>query len=96
MSTYDAAEHQGDFNLFGKSNGQWEEADNDIVANDPGFVGIGDGDADKVDGAVATDFAPEAMSPLKGAGTSDAAYPLPTTDFLGAPRGSRPTIGAFE
>ena len=96
MSTFDAAEHQGDFNLFGKSNGQWEEADNDIVANDPGFVGIGDGDADDVPGAVATDFAPEPMSPLKGAGTNDTAYPLPTTDFSGAMRGSPPSIGAFE
>jgi hypothetical protein len=96
MSAYDAAEHQGDFNLFGKSNGQWDEAANDIVANDPGFVGIGDGDADDVPGAVATDFAPEPTSPLKGAGTSDTAYSLPTTDFSGAMRGSPPSIGAFE
>jgi hypothetical protein len=95
-STFDAAEHRGDYNLFGKSLGQWEDAANDIVANDPGFVGIGDGDAAKVDGAVAADFAPESTSPLRGAGTSDAAHPLPMTDFSGAPRGSPPTLGAFE
>jgi hypothetical protein len=96
MSTFDSAEHQGDYNLFGKSNGQWEESANDIVDNDPGFVGVGDGDADKVEGAIATDFAPEPTSPLKGAGTSDTAHPLPTTDFLGMPRGSPPSLGAFE
>ncbi|HEX6766568.1 MAG TPA: right-handed parallel beta-helix repeat-containing protein [Polyangiaceae bacterium] len=96
MSTFDAAEHHGDYNLFGKSLGQWHDAAHDLVANDPGFVGIGNGDAPKLDGAVPGDFAPEAASPLRGAGTSDAAYELPTTDFSGAPRGSPPTIGAFE
>lgn len=95
-STFDAAEHRGDYNLFGKSLGQWEDAAHDIVENDPGFVGIGDGDASKLEGVVATDFAPEAASPLRGAGTSDVAYPLPTTDFSGTARGSPPTLGAFE
>ena len=50
----------------------------------------------RLDGAVPADFAPESTSPLRGAGTSDTAYELPTTDFSGAPRGSPPTIGAFE
>jgi hypothetical protein len=96
MSTFDPAEHRGDYNLFGKSVGSWEEAAHDLVENDPGFVGIGDGDADKKEGAVPADFVPEATSPLKGAGTSDATYALPATDFAGAARGSPPTIGAFE
>ena len=96
MSTFDPAEHRGDYNLFGKSVGQWEEAAHDLVENDPGFVGIGDGDADKKEGAVPADFVPEAASPLKGAGTSDAMVELPATDFAGVVRGSPPTIGAFE
>ncbi len=96
MSTFDPAEHRGDYNLFGKSVGQWEEAAHDIVDNDPVFLGIGDGDAPKKDGAIAADFVPLAASPLKGAGTSDTAYALPATDFAGAVRGSPPTIGAFE
>jgi hypothetical protein len=95
-SSFDAAEHHGDYNLFGKSLGQWRDAAHDIVANDPGFVGLGNGDAPKVDGAVPADFAPETTSALRGAGTSDTAYALPSVDFSGAPRGSPPTIGAFE
>ena len=95
-STFDPAEHRGDYNVFGKSLGQWQNAAHDVVANDPGFAGIGNGDAPKLEGARPADFMPEATSPLEGAGTADATVALPTSDFSGAPRGSPPTIGAFE
>jgi hypothetical protein len=96
MSAFDAGKHHDDYNLFGKDTGQWTEGAHDLVENDPGFVGIGDGDAPKLDGATAEDFLPELTSPLKHAGTNDSAYDLPSTDFLGVPRGSPPSIGAFE
>ena len=95
-STFDAAEHRGDYNLFGKSLGQWQDAAHDRVANDPGFVGIGNGDAPKLEGAAPPISRPKRRVCSRAAGTSDATVTLPTHDFSGAPRGSPPTIGAFE
>jgi hypothetical protein len=95
-SVFDPAEHRGDYNAFGKSLGQWQDAAHDLVANDPGFAGVESGDAPKLEGARPEDFVPETASPLAGAGTSTAAVELPATDFSGAPRASPPAIGAFE
>jgi hypothetical protein len=95
-STFDPAEHTGDHNVFGKSLGQWTDAPNDVVANDPEFSGIPDGDGAEVDGARPADFTPSTSSPAQGAGASDASLSLPAVDFFGTPRGSPPTAGAIE
>jgi hypothetical protein len=95
-SVFDASRHQGDYNLFGISLGQWTDAEHDLVALDPGFAAIPDGDGAKVDAPTPADFTPTDTSPLRGAGTSDAPSALPTTDFFGTERGTPPTIGAIE
>jgi hypothetical protein len=94
-STFDAAEHHGDHNLFGISLGQWTDGPHDRVALDPGFAGIPDADGAKVAAPIPADFTPKATSPLK-AGGSSAAPELPAADFFGTARGDPPTIGAIE
>ncbi|MBW8015845.1 MAG: hypothetical protein FVQ82_06630 [Planctomycetes bacterium] len=39
-ASYNASQHRGDYNLFGVSLGQYGLQANDIVASNPGFVGI--------------------------------------------------------
>jgi hypothetical protein len=95
-SAFDASRHQGDYNLFGISLGQWTDAEHDLVALDPEFTVVPDGDGAKVDAPEPADFTPEDTSPLRGAGTNDASVELPTTDFFGTARGEAPTIGAIE
>jgi len=94
-STFNPAEHHGDYNLFGVSLDQWMDAEHDVVALDPGFTAIPDADGAKVDDPLPADFTPTAASPLNGAGSSDAAE-LPARDFFGTLRASPPTIGAIE
>jgi hypothetical protein len=95
-SEFDASRHQGDYNLFGVSLGQWTDAEHDLVALDPGFTAIPDGDGAKVDAPRPADFTPSSESPLRGGGTSEANGTLPTSDFFGNQRGEPPTIGAIE
>jgi len=94
-STFNPSEHHGDYNLFGISLDQWTDAGHDVVALDPGFAAIPDADGAKVEAPTPADFTPTATSPLRGAGTSDAAQ-LPARDFFGTLRASPPTIGAIE
>lgn len=95
--SYDAAEHRGDYNLFGISLGQWSDGANDVIAIDPGFVGINGADDPPVDAPTPEDFAPGDGSPLVGAGwIGDATIPIPATDFFGTTRADPPNIGAIE
>lgn len=96
-STYDPAEHRGDYNLFAVSNGDWQEGPNDIVAIDAGFAGIPDADGAAVMDPSPADFTPVDGSPLVGAGwIGDADIPIPSTDFFGTQRSDPPNIGAIE
>jgi hypothetical protein len=96
-ATFNATEHVGDYNLFGVSLGQWQDGPNDIVANDPRFVGISAGDGSPVTNPTPADFALADMSPAIDQGyPGDATIVLPATDFLGRPRDPQPDIGAFE
>ena len=95
MSTFDPAEHHGDYNLFGVKLDQWMDGPHDVVALDPGFAAIPDADADKVLDPKPEDFTPAAGSPLLGAGSSDAPK-LPARDFFGTVRASPPSVGAVE
>ncbi len=96
-STYDAAEHRGDYNLFAASLGQWQDGPNDVVAIDAGFTGIPDADGEAVADPQPADFTPADGSPLVGAGwAGDADVPIPTDDFFGNPRADPPSIGAVE
>jgi len=97
-STFNPAEHHGDYNLFGISLGQWTDSEHDLVALDPGFSGIPDADGAKVSSPMPADFTPTAESPLRGAGTLDTYWPswLGPRDFFGTVRASPPTIGAIE
>lgn len=98
-STFNPAEHHGDYNLFGISLGQWTDSEHDLVALDPGFTAIPDADGAKVSDPMPVDFTPSAESPLRGAGTSDAYWPewwRNPSDFFGTVRASPPTIGAIE
>lgn len=95
-SSHDAAEHRGDYNLFGKSNGQWVDGANDVIAADPGFAGIGGIDDPAVEAPVPEDFVPMDGSPLIDAGwPGDGTIVLPD-DFYGVPRDEMPNIGAIE
>ncbi len=94
---YDPAEHRGDYNLFGYSLGQWKDGPHDIVAKDPKFAVIPDGDAPAVTDPVPADFAPQGTSPMRDAGfPGDADIVLPATDFFGKPRDATPNLGAIE
>lgn len=96
-STYDAAEHRGDFNLVAASLGQWQDGPHDVVAIDAGFTGIPDADGQPVADPQPVDFTPADGSPLVGAGWSgDDTVPIPTDDFFGDPRPDPPSIGAIE
>lgn len=94
--SYDAAEHHGDFNFFGSSLGQWQDAANDIVGSDPGFTGIPDQSGSKVDNPTPEMFAPESGSPILDKGTGTGTYAIPANDFFGKPRDATPNIGAIE
>lgn len=95
-SSYDAAEHHGDYNLFGKSNGQWVDGANDVIAGDPLFAGIGGIDDPAVETPAPGDFVPMDGSPLVDAGwPGDDAIMLPA-DFYGVARDEMPNIGAIE
>jgi len=105
--TVDAAEHRGDYNLFGRSLGQWVDGAHDVIANDPLFAAIPAGDGAIVTGAAALDFTPQAASPARSAGSPEPpelptavvlppSLDPPLTDFFGNARGSPPTIGAIE
>jgi hypothetical protein len=95
-SAFDAAKHHGEHNLFGLSQGQWQDDPSDLEASDPKFTGIPDIEGPKVDAPEPADFTPQATSPLRDAATTDAQYSLPGTDFFGAARDSMPNIGAIE
>lgn len=95
-SSHDAAEHRGDYNLFGVALGQWPEAEHDLVIGDPRFTGIGDVDAPAVAAPVAEDFIPAKDSPLRDAGWDDGSIGLPAVDYFGVPRDDTPNIGAIE
>lgn len=95
-SSFDAAEHRGDYNLFGKSNGQWVLAEHDVIAANPGFAGIGGIDDPPNEAPVPEDFVPMEGSPLVDAGWGgDDVIVLPD-DFYGTPRDEMPNIGAIE
>jgi hypothetical protein len=96
-ATFDPAQHHGDYNLMGVSLGQWTDGAHDIVAADPGFVGISGVDGPAVTDPTPADFALTAASPGLGlAYTGSAVTGLPTTDFFGAARGATPDLGAIE
>ena len=96
-ASYDAAEHRGHHNLFGVSLGQYTDQPGDLVAADPGFVGLPDMDGAAVDNPEPEDFALEADSPCVDAGyPGDGTIELPDVDFFGNPRDSAPDIGAIE
>jgi hypothetical protein len=93
---FDPAEHDSDYNVFGAI-GQWTLGSNDVVAADPGFVGIPGASGAPVARPNAVDFALQATSPAVDAGfPGSATLIFPTTDHAGRPRGSAPDIGAFE
>jgi hypothetical protein len=94
---YVSGEHESDYNLFGVDLGQWTTGANDAIAGDPGFVGIGDLNAPRVMNPSVLDFLLEATSDAVDEGyVGDASIVLPTVDFRGTPRDSRPDMGAFE
>jgi hypothetical protein len=63
----------------------------------PGFVGIPDANGPAVTDPAATDFAPKSTSLALDAGyRGSELVGLPSTDFLGTPRGAAPDLGAFE
>lgn len=94
---HDAAEHRGDYNLFGIALGQWPEQAHDVIAEDPAFAGIA-----AVDGPAVEDPSPEDFAPADGSAMLGAGYPgddtivLPTSDYFGDARGNPPSIGAIE
>jgi len=95
--SYDAAEHRGDYNLFGVALGQWPEQAHDVVASDAGFAAISNVDGPAVADPAPADFAPAAQSPLIDAGfPGDATIVIPPNDFFGEPRDDTPNIGAIE
>jgi len=95
--SFDAAEHRGDYNLFGISLGQWTDGPNDVVAIDPGFAAVPGADDEPIASPVPADFAPADGSPLVDAGwAGDASVPIPSADFFGTARGDPPNIGAIE
>ncbi len=95
--SYDAAEHRGDYNLFGISLGQWTDGPHDVVAIDPGFAAVPGADDEPIESPVPADFAPQDDSPLVGAGwMGDASVPIPAEDFFGTARADPPNIGAIE
>jgi hypothetical protein len=96
MGMFDPNEHHGDYNFFGISTGQWTESAHDIVAVDPGFVGIPDADGAAVKDPKPEDFALDADSMCIGKGATDKALPLPGRDFFQQARDSMPDIGAIE
>jgi hypothetical protein len=96
MGMFDPAEHHGDYNLFGISLGQWTESGHDVVALDPGFVGIPDADGAAVKDPKPEDFALDADSMCIGAGDPDRTLPLPGRDFFQRARDTMPDIGAIE
>ena len=96
-TTFDSTQHHGDYNLLGVSLGEWPAAAHDRVAIDAGFVGIPDANGPAVTNPAATDFALESTSPALDAGyRGSELVGLPSTDFLGRPRGATPDLGAFE
>jgi len=96
-ASYDAAEHRGDYNLFGISLGQYTDGPNDIVAPDPGFSGIPDMDGSEVVDPSPVDFTPATGSPCIDSGYGgDASIVLPAVDFFGSARDGTPDIGAIE
>jgi Right handed beta helix region len=95
--SYDAAEHHGDYNLFGVSLGQWVDGEHDIVAIDPGFTAVPGADDDPIDVPTPADFVPAGGSPLVDAGWGgDDAVMIPSEDFFGTARDDTPNIGAIE
>jgi hypothetical protein len=96
MGMFDPNEHHGDYNLFGVSVGQWTESEHDIVALDPGFVGIPDADGAAVMDPNPEDFALDANSVCIGKGEPEDMLPPPSVDFFGHVRDDMPDIGAIE
>jgi hypothetical protein len=96
MGMFDPNEHHGDYNLFGVSVGQWTESEHDIVALDPGFVGIPDADGAAVLDPKPEDFALDADSMCIGKGEPEDMLPPPSVDFFGHLRDEMPDIGAIE
>jgi hypothetical protein len=95
-SSFDPAQHHGDYNFFGSSLGQWQDGPNDVVGADPGFTGIPDQDGDKVDNPTPDMFAPASGSPVIDQGTGAGTFAIPPNDFFGKARDSTPNIGAIE
>lgn len=96
-SSYNAAEHRGDYNLFGVSLGQYTDQVHDIVYADPGFANIPDMDGPENPNPVPDDFIPQAGSPMIDAGYGgDGTIVIPSTDFFGDSRDDTPNIGAIE
>lgn len=94
---FDPAEHDSDHNLIGVEIGQWTQGPNDVVAEDPGFVGIPD-----LNGAPVSEPSPEDFMLAAGSVAIDAGHPgdaavvLPADDFFGRPRDAMPDLGASE
>jgi hypothetical protein len=96
-STFDPAEHHGDYNVFGVSLGQWQDSPNDRVFDDPGFTAIPAASGMAVSTPAPVDFSPTAASPLVNtAFAGDATVQIPATDFFGSPRVAQPDVGAIE
>jgi hypothetical protein len=96
-TTFDSTQHHGDYNLLGVALGEWPASAHDRVAIDPGFVGIPDANGPAATNPAATDFALASTSPALDAGYRGSELAgLPSTDFLGRPRGATPDLGAFE
>jgi hypothetical protein len=96
-TTYDPAQHRGDYNLIGVSLGQFPEGAHDVVDPDPLFAGIPGADGATVADPTPELFTPTAGSPCLGAGfAGDATIVIPAEDFFGRPRGVPPDIGAIE
>lgn len=96
-ATHLPAEHREHHNLFGVDLNQFPADPSDLVAPDPGFVGVGDMNSAVLKTVDWNDFALEASSPAIDEGaTAASGLDLPDTDALGSPRDSEPDIGALE
>jgi hypothetical protein len=96
-ASFDAAQHHGDYNLYGVSLGQWQDGAHDRVALNPAMVGIAGADGPAATNPSAADFALGAGSPCINAGYSGPELVgWPSSGFNGQGRDAQPDIGAME
>ena len=95
--TYDSTQHKGDYNLFGRSTGEYTEQANDIVNSDPGFTNIPDINGDQVHNPDISYFRLKNNSLAINKGFSgNANITLSSKDIQGSDRDNKPDIGAVE